>query len=146
MSLRFYVWPERGEPQRLPHAAFNHRGRKRFPQFANTRQRVAQVIFDDAGPTTYFSVSAHYLAFDGDGFAAPDVRGAMNVMSAHYELERAKREVVPQLTAVREAHHQLNKLNAARQWVLSEADIDKIKRDLTGKQRIPGAKGIEGSA
>ncbi|WP_161491243.1 hypothetical protein [Bradyrhizobium neotropicale] len=53
---------------------------------------------------------------------------------------------MPQLTVVREAQHQLNKLNAARQWVLSEADIDKIKRDLTGKQRIPGAKGIEGSA
>ncbi|SEC95432.1 hypothetical protein [Bradyrhizobium erythrophlei] len=67
-------------------------------------------------------------------------------MAAHYELEQAKRDVVPQLTAVREAQHQLNKLNAARHWALSEADIAKIKRDLTGKQRLPRAKGIEGSA
>src|SRR5438046_9850433 len=140
-SLRFYVWPEQGEPQRLPHAAFNHRGRKRFPQFANTRQRVVQVIFEDAGPKVRFSVIAHYLAFDGDGFAAPDVRGAMNAVSAHYELEQAKRDIVPQLTVVREAQHQLNQLNAARQWVLSEADVDKIKLDLMGKQRISGAKG-----
>jgi hypothetical protein len=105
-----------------------------------------QVIFEDAGPTVRFSMNAHYLAFDGDGSAAPDVRGAIDAVSAHYELEQAKRDVVPELTAVREAQHQLNKLDAARQWVLSEDDIDKITRDLTGKQKIPGVKGIEGSA
>ncbi|MGY4402853.1 hypothetical protein [Bradyrhizobium sp. USDA 3315] len=103
MSLRFYVWPDQGDPQRLPHAAFNNRGWKRFPQFANTRQRVLQVIFDNAAPKLRLSVNAHYLDFDGDGLAAPNVRGAMEAMSAHYELEQAKLDVVPQLTAVRGA-------------------------------------------
>jgi hypothetical protein len=96
------------------------------------------------GQTVRFSMNGHYLAFDGDGFATRDVHGAMDAMSAHYE--QAKRDVVPEHTAVREAQHQLNKLNAARQWVSSEDDIDKIRRDLTGKQRIAGVKGIEGRA
>jgi hypothetical protein len=74
-SLRFYVWREQGKPQRLPHAAFNHRGR--FPQFANTRRRVVKVIFEDAGPTVRFSMNGHYFAFDGDNFAVADVRGWM---------------------------------------------------------------------
>jgi hypothetical protein len=90
----FTFGPNKARASAAAHAAFDYRGRKRFPQFANTRQRVVQVIFEDAGPTVRFSINAHYLAFDGNGSAAPDVRGATDAVSAHYELEQAKRDVV----------------------------------------------------
>ena len=101
-SLRIYIWPEQGEPQRLPRAAF--RDRKRFPQFASTRQRYVQAIFEDHGRTVGFSATGHYLTFDGDGLVIPDVAGAMSAVFAHHELERAKRDEVPQLGAVRDAN------------------------------------------
>ena len=66
------------------------------------------------------------------------MRGAMDAVPAPYELEQARRDVVPELTAVREAQHCLNKLNAARLWALSEDDIVRIKRDLTEDPRREG--------
>jgi hypothetical protein len=71
-SVRIFIWPEQGEPRRLPHAAFNNRGRKRYPQFAGTRQRAVQVIFENDGETVSLSVTGYFLAFDGDGLAMPD--------------------------------------------------------------------------
>jgi hypothetical protein len=141
-SLRIYIWPEQGEPQRLPHAAFNHRGRKRFPQFASKRQRAVQVIFEDDGQTVGFSAKGHFLAFDGLGLVMLDVQGAMKAASAHHELKQAKRDEVPKLGAVRVAKRQLDELNATQHWELTKTDLDKIKADLTGGQRIPAARGV----
>ena len=74
-SLRIYIRPEQGEPQRLPHAAFNRRGRKRFPQFASKRLRAVEVIFEDDGQTVGFNAKGHFLAFDDLGLVMPDVQG-----------------------------------------------------------------------
>jgi hypothetical protein len=102
-----------------------------------------QVIFEGEGQTVRFSVNGHFLAFDGEGTALPDVRGAMNAVSAHHELELVKRDEVPQLDVVREAQRELNELNATRHWQLIEADLDRIRADLTGRARIARAKGVE---
>ena len=66
----------------------------------------------------------------------------MKAVWAHDELKRAKRDEVPKLGAVRVAKRKLDELNATSQWEMTEADLDKIKADLTGDLRIPAARGI----
>ena len=64
MSLRIYLWTEDG-PWRLPKAFFDLQ--RALPQYAGTRQKAIEVLYEWRGPWLYTNVSGYFIAFDAAG-------------------------------------------------------------------------------
>jgi hypothetical protein len=128
---RYYLWPETDPPQRLPVGFLT--GKNRYPQFANTRQRYVEVSFDGDG---IWPIVGSHIAFDADG--GWDRREIARLAGNLMVLYQEKKQRVPQLDVVRDASREVAKVR----WQITDADLEKIGDDLTGKHRISFAKGI----
>lgn len=123
--FRTYVWGD--QPQRLPQDWY----KRAYPEFANTRQKIVTVFFEDGRWRASGSPTLDDFDADGrfDGAAAAD-----HAMAALEASERAKpADVPPRVDLIRKAER---KRDASR-WQLSQADEVRITADLAGTSPIP---------
>jgi hypothetical protein len=142
MSIRSrkYIWSADGEPQRLPQSAFERgKNKKRFPQFASTRQKYVEALFWLDGDKISWSANGYCLDFDGEGYVSLEASGeaALQMIRAESAAKLEKLESVPRIDVIRDAKKRRDDYDAEHRWILTDADLDKVRADLTGRESIP---------
>jgi hypothetical protein len=138
LQARHYIFPvDQAEPQRLARDFLAHK--KRYPQYASTRQKAVWVWFDQASGKISCE-NGSFIQFDsvGEWDRRFSLSAAVAVLDAADAREHARQQKVPQLDRVREARRK----EAEHRWQLSDIDRARIADDFSGKRRIPFAKGI----
>jgi hypothetical protein len=124
------------------------RGKDAMPQYAGTRQRVADVILESEGkrPVRIQRTQGSYLTFDEKGQVHKDlVASGFAALETGMALERALKQ--PQTTIV-DLTPKLNREKWEREnrWTLSKDELDAIADDIwrrkkAGQPRIERARG-----
>jgi DNA-binding transcriptional regulator YiaG len=121
---RTYVWGD--QPQRLP----QNWSQRTYPLFANTRQKIVSVYFEDDGRWT---LSGHPHLFEFDGGGQFDRDHSMRRSHEILALVAARDTDSPQIDEIRKAERAVN----ANHWRLSKADKARIAADVSGVSPIP---------
>lgn len=149
LSIRFYLFAEDGLQaisQRVMMGLI--RGKDAMPQYAGTRQKVADVILENEGkkPVRIERTQGSYLTFDENGQVHKDlVASGFAALETGMALDRALKQ--PQTTIV-DLTPKLNREKWEREnrWTLSKDDLDAIADDIwqrkkAGQPRIERARG-----
>lgn len=150
LSVRFYLFAEDGLlsiSQRVMMGLI--RGTDAMPQYAGTKQKVADVILENDGkkPIRIERVQGSYLTFDEKGQVHKDLAAsAFAALETGMALEEALRK--PQ-TKIVDLTPKLNREKWEREsrWTPSKDDLDAIADDIwrrkrAGRPRVELAKGI----
>lgn len=150
LSIRFYLFAEDGLQaisQRVMMGLI--RGKDAMPQYAGTKQRVADVILENDGkkPVRIERVQGSYLTFDEKGQVHKDlVASLFAALETGMALEEALRK--PQ-TKIIDLTPKLNREKWEREnrWTPSKDDLDAIADDIwrrkeANQPRIERAQGI----
>ena len=143
LSLRFYLFAEEGLrsiSQRVMTGLI--RGKDAMPQYAGTRQKVADVILENEGkkPLRIERAQGSFLTFDENGQVHKDlVASGFAALETGMALEEALRK--PQ-TKIVDLTPKLNREKWEREnrWTLSKADLDLISDDIWGRKRADAPK------
>jgi len=148
LSIRFYLFADDGLQsisQRVMMGLV--RGKDSMPQYAGTKQKVADVILESEGrkPIRIERAQGSYLTFDSKGQVHKDlVASGFAALETGMALEQALKK--PQ-TKIVDLIPKLNREKWEREnrWTLSQADLDAIsddiwKRKRAGEPRIERAK------
>ena len=121
-----------------------------MPQFAGTRQKVANVLveIEDGKPARIGSADGSFLTFDENGQVHKDlIASGFAAMETYRALERAGRN--PEAGTVVDLSPKLNREKWEREnrWTLSKEDLDQIADDIWNRKRanapkVQRAKGI----
>ncbi len=123
-NFRFYLWLDDG-PRRLPLAFLN--GRRAYPQFAHTTQRVLEAVYQRRGNKLFLAVSGTYASFDAEGkWAEAAAKAAIAAMDLAYMRERIRRMRVADLKSLRDATAAWTE----HVWKPSEGDRKRVTLDL----------------
>lgn len=145
ISIRFYLFAEDGL-QRISQRVMEGlaHGQDAMPQFANTKQKIANVIIEleNGKPARITRADGSYLYFDAAGKVHESlVRGGFEAMETFDALERSKRvkskvvDLSPKINRERwEREHQ---------WVLSKDDLDLIAADIWRTKKAEAAKVVQ---
>lgn len=142
ISVRFYLFTDAGM-QRIPQRVMEGlcHGEDAMPQFAETKQRVANVIveLDDGKPSRILEATGSYLHFDKHGKVHESlVRGGFEAMETYEALERSKR-IAP--SKIVDLSPKLNRKKWEREhrWQPSARDLDEISADIWRKKKADSA-------
>jgi hypothetical protein len=150
-GVRFYLFADDGLQrisQRLMEGLAS--GKDAIPQFAGTKQKVANVILevDNTKPVRIDRADGSYLKFDENGQVNRDlVASGFAAMETYMALERTGRtsptgkvvDLAPKLNR--------DKWERENRWTLTQADLDAIaddiwKRKKASSPKVTQAKGI----
>jgi nucleoid DNA-binding protein len=149
VSIRFYLFAADG-PQRISQRVMEGlcHGQDAMPQFANTKQRVADVVveLENGKPARILQANGSFLDFDDKGKVHESlVRGGFGAIETHTALERSKRTGPSKIV---DLSPKLNreKWERERKWELSKQQLDVIaddiwKRKLAATAKVMQAKG-----
>ncbi|MGY0571668.1 hypothetical protein ACTGJ9_011945 [Bradyrhizobium sp. RDM12] len=149
LSIRFYLFAEDGLQsisQRVMTGLI--RGKDAMPQYAGTKQKVADVILENEGkkPVRIERVQGSFLTFDEKGHVHKDlVASGFAALETGMALEEALKK--PQNKIV-DLTPKLNREKWEREnrWTLTKEDLDAIADDIwrrkrAGRPRVERAKG-----
>ncbi|OKO73193.1 hypothetical protein [Bradyrhizobium sp. AS23.2] len=143
--MRFYIFAEDGL-QRISHRVMDGlvHGYDAMPQFAGTRQKIANVIveLEEGKPARITRVDGSYLHFDAAGKVHESlVNSGFEAMETFDALERSKRikstvvDLSPRLKR--------EKWEREHRWELSKNELDAISADLWKMKRAEVAKVVQ---
>lgn len=148
-SFRVYLFADDGI-QRISQRVMEGlcHGQDAMPQFANTKQRVANVIIEleNGKPARILDATGSFLHFDDKGKVHESlIRGGFEAMETHQALERSKRI---RTSKVVDLSPKLNREKWEREnrWQLSKTELDVItddiwKRKPAATSKVTQAKG-----
>lgn len=138
ISVRFYLFATDGL-QRISRRVMEGlcQGRDALPQFAGTKQKVANAIIEleNGKPIRLASVEGTYLDFDSAGKIQEALwRGLIEAMDTHDAMERSKRA---KPSTVVDLTPKLNRERWQREnrWTPSQRDLDLICDDVFGRRK-----------
>jgi hypothetical protein len=142
ISVRFYLFTDAGM-QRISQRVMEGlcHGEDAMPQFAETKQRVANVIveLDDGKPSRILEATGSYLHFDKHGKVHESlVRGGFEAMETHEALERSKR-IAPSKIVDLSPKLNREKWEREHRWQPSARDLDEISADIWRKKKADSA-------
>ena len=131
ISFRFYAFPDDGSLRRIPKRIANDLGvsDEAVPEFAGSRQRIAQVILeiDDGRPARIMDARGFFWTFDAQGRLEDDVHASFHLrMDAEEAARRGRAGRVVSLLPEIKRKEQIARDN----WTLSAEDLDRIAADL----------------
>ncbi|SDJ62158.1 MULTISPECIES: hypothetical protein [Bradyrhizobium] len=144
LGVRFYLFVEDGL-QRISHRLMEGlaHGKDAMPQFAGTKQKVANVLVAmEAGkPVKVERADGSFLTFDENGEVHKDlIASGFAAMETYRALERAQRN--PEPGKVVDLSPKLNREKWEREnrWTLSKEDLDLIADDIWNRKRAGAPK------
>jgi hypothetical protein len=144
LGVRFYLFTDEGLQrisQRLMEGLAH--GKDAMPQFAGTRQKVANVLVEMEGakPVKIERADGSFLTFDENGQVHKDlIASGFAAMETYRALERAQRS--PEPGKVVDLSPKLNREKWEREnrWTLSKEDLDLIADDIWNRKRAGAPK------
>jgi hypothetical protein len=147
VSIRFYIFAD-GGLQRISRRVMEGlvHGSDAMPQFAGTKQKVANVIVDleEGKPARITRADGTFLHFDAGGKVHESlVNSGFEAMETYDALERSKR--IKSKSTVVDLSPKLNREKWEREhrWELSKNDLDLISADLWKMKKAEIAKVIQ---
>jgi hypothetical protein len=150
VSIRFYIFATDGL-QRISHRLMEGlcHGEDAMPQFAGTKQKVANVTIEvETGkPARIVDATGSYLHFDPKGQVHDFLQqGAFEAMETYEALERSKR-IKPSKVVDLAPKLKREKWERDNRWTLSKQDLDLISDDIWKRNRaalpkVQQAKGV----
>jgi hypothetical protein len=149
ISIRFYIFAPDGL-QRISQRVMNGlcHGKDAMPQFANTKQKIANAIIElaDGKPTRVLEIEGTFLEFDQRGKVQEYLqRGFVQAMETFAALERSERlepstviDIAPKLNRA--------KWERDNRWNPSREDIDLIEADMFDRSPVTEIKHAKGTA
>lgn len=145
LSLRYYLFPEGAAPLRLSKRLVQGLidGTDRAPQYANTKQRVLEVVLesDDRKPVQILDANGAYWVFDGDGDIGDGLRESVrDAMDLAFDRPRESGVVVSL-----EPKRRRKELKDRNRWVPTSAELDLVAADIWPKgaaDRLHAGKGV----
>jgi hypothetical protein len=144
LGVRFYLFAE-GGLQRISQRLMDGLayGKDAMPQFAGTKQKVANVLveMDNAKPVKIEKADGSFLTFDENGQVHKDlIASGFAAMETYRALERAERN--PETGTVVDLSPKLNREKWEREnrWKLSKEDLDLIADDIWKRKRAGAPK------
>lgn len=134
-----YLKLDQGIILRLPKAFGDWKSKHAFPQFAGTKQKIINALYDGGR----LDLIGSYIHFDGKGRWDRESSGfaAVDLLDAADRIARAKRMKVPHLPMIIKAEAQ----RSQHRWKVTDADREAIVADLveTGRRHkgIPILRG-----
>lgn len=145
-SLRSYLFTNEGM-QRISQRVMEGlcHGHDAMPQFANSKQRVANVVveLEDGKPARILETTGTYLHFDKNGKVHESlVRGGFEAMETYEALERSKRSASSKVV---DLSPKLNREKWEREhrWQPSVKDLDGITADIWKQRKADSAKVVQ---
>ncbi|MBR1328718.1 MULTISPECIES: hypothetical protein [Bradyrhizobium] len=149
LSIRFYLFAEDGLlaiSQRVMMGLI--RGQDAMPQYAGTKQKVADVILENEGkkPLRIETVQGSFLTFDDKGKVHKDlVASGFAALETGMALEEALKQ--PQTKIWTSRQSSIARSGRENRWTLSKDDLDAIADDIwrrkeASQPRIERAQGI----
>lgn len=147
ISVRFYLFTDRGL-ERVSQRVMDGlvQGQDAMPQFAGTKQKVAQVIIEleEGKPARITRADGSFIHFDAAGKAHESfVNSGFEGMETFDALERSKR--IKSKSKVVDLSPKLNREKWEREhrWDLSKDDLDLISADLWKMKKAEVAKVVQ---
>jgi hypothetical protein len=147
VSLRFYIFANDGL-QRVSQRVMEGlaHGQDAMPQFAGTKQKIANVIveLEEGKPARIARADGTYLHFDAAGKVHDFLMNSgMEAMDTFDALERSKR--IKWKSKVVDISPKLNREKWEREhrWELSKNDLDLISADLWKMKKAKAAKVVQ---
>jgi hypothetical protein len=144
LAVRFYLFADDGL-KRISHRLMDGlaQGKDAIPQYAGTKQRVANVLveMDDGKPVRIGRADGTFLTFDDNGQVHNDlVASGFTAMETYRALQRADRE--PSAGKVIDLSPKLNREKWEREnlWTPSKADLDAIADDIWKRKSAASPK------
>jgi hypothetical protein len=151
LSVRFYLFADDGL-YRISHRLMEGlaHGKDAIPQYAGTKQRVANVLveMDDAKPVKIDRADGSFLTFDKNGQVHSDlVASGFAAMETYRALERADRMATTGKVVDLSPKLKREKWERENRWTPSKQDLDAIcddiwKRKRAASPKVQQAKGI----
>lgn len=145
MPARHYLFPENGNPLRIPHRVLTGliRDTDSLPQFANTKQRVlsAYLEMEDRKPVRIWRTETGVWSFDEDGGIGDSLRRAMALAMDSLPTPERTGTVV----ALR-PHVSRDRLKREHRWEPTNAEIDRIVADIWPKKSSDRLKVLKGTS
>ena len=128
-KTRYYLKVDEGMLRRLPKAFIDWPPKRAFRQFAGTKQKYIEAVYDGG----HLDLVGSYVYFDAKGNldSTALALAAMNYMEAGDDMARAKRMAIPDLRMIIKA-----KAASQHRWKVTDADREAIAADLihTGRR------------
>lgn len=146
ISLRFYLFTAEGM-QRISQRVWEGlcHGEDAMPQFAETKQRVANVVveMEDGKPSRILEATGSYLIFDKQGKVHESlVRRCFEAVETYEALERSKR-IAPSKVVDLSPKLNREKWERERRWQPSTKDLDEISADIWKQKRADSVKVVQ---
>jgi hypothetical protein len=146
ISLRFYIFAPDGL-QRISHRLMEGlcHGEDAMPQFADTKQKVANVVVEveDGKPARIVNATGTYLHFDSKGRVHESLqRGGLEAMETFDALERSK-TIRPSKVVDLSPRLNREKWERDHRWEPSASDLDLISADLWKMKKAASANVIQ---
>lgn len=130
LSLRYYLFPEDGQPVRLSKAFVEGltRGTELAPQYAGTRQRILHVVLDneEGSATAITDARGSYFVFDETGSIEVGLQDSIrDALDLAYEKPTPKDDVVVPI----ERQRRRKKLEASR-WSPTKEELELVSADI----------------
>jgi hypothetical protein len=151
LAVRFYLFADDGL-QRIPHRLMEGlaQGKDAIPQYAGTRQKVANVLveMDNGKPVRIDRADGSFLTFDDNGQVHNDlVASGFTAMETYRALERADRTASTGKVVDLSPKLNREKWERENRWTLAKEDLDSIaddiwKRKTAASPKVTQAKGV----
>ena len=143
VSLRFYLFADDGL-QRISRRVMEGlcHGLDAMPQFAKTKQRVANVVveLENGKPARIREATGSFLYFDDKGHVHESLmRGGFEAMETYDALEKSKR-IGPSKVVDLSPKLNREKWERENRWQLSKQQLDAIANDIWRRKRAATAK------
>jgi len=143
ISIRFYLFAADGV-QRISQRIMDGlcHGQDAMPQFANTKQKVANVVveLEKGKAARILEATGSFLDFDNKGQAHESlVRGGLGALETHDALERSKR-IGPSKVVDLSPKLNREKWERENRWQLSKPQLDVIADDIGKRKHTSNAK------
>jgi hypothetical protein len=146
IAIRFYLFSDEGL-QRISHRLMDGlaRGKDAMPQYAGTKQKIANVIveMENGKPVRLARADGSFLTFDETGQVHKDlIVSGMAAMETHRALERA--DQTPPGTVI-DLSPKLNREKWEREnrWTPTKADLDAICDDIWKRKKAAAPKVVQ---
>jgi hypothetical protein len=146
VSIRFYLFAADGL-QRISQRVMDGlcHGIDAMPQFANTKQRIANAVveLENGKPARLREATGSFLHFDDKGLVHESLmRGGFEAMETHRALERSKR-IGPSKVVDLSPKLNREKWERENKWQLSQQQLDVITDDIWKRKRTAAARVIQ---
>ncbi|MGN7772194.1 hypothetical protein [Phyllobacterium sp. 22552] len=147
LSVRYFLFPEGSEPLRLSQRLIDGlvRGTDALPQFANSSQKVMDVLLEnvDGKAVEIHSASGSIWAFDKAGVVSAHLREAM----AAFMDVASQRTATSSTVVALQPRLDKKRVEEKYRWKPTRVHIDRVAKDIWPKvkgDRLKDAKGVAG--